>query len=117
MPKAAVIGMLENPTNPNADAVRKDMRAAAHALGRELIIGAAVVESDIERAVASLAQQGIGGLLVRTDVLFNGRPKLLVGLAARHALPGMFPLREFPLAGGLMSYGASLRDCGRPASM
>ena len=110
VPKAAVIGMLENPTNPNADAVRKDMRAAAHALGRELIIGAAVVESDIERAVASLAQQGIGGLLVRTDVLFNGRPKLLVGLAARHALPGMFPLREFPLAGGLMSYGASLRD-------
>jgi len=58
--------MLENPTNPNADAVRIDMRAAAHALGRELIIGAAVVDGDIEGSVASLARQGIGGLLVRT---------------------------------------------------
>jgi putative ABC transport system substrate-binding protein len=50
-------------------------------------------------------------------VLFNGRPKLLVPLATRHALPAMFPLRDFPVAGGLMSYGASLRDALRQTGL
>ena len=113
VPKAAVIGMLENPNNPNAEAVRRDVKLTADALGRKLIIGNAAVESEIEGAITGLAQQRIGGLLVRTDVLFNGRPKLLVGLAARYGLPAMFPLRDFPVAGGLMSYGASLRDALR----
>lgn len=89
------------------------MRAAADTLGRKLIIAEAIVESDIERAVTSLAQQQIGGLLVRSDVLFSGRPRLLVDLTARHALPTVFALREFAVAGGLMSYGASLRDALR----
>jgi putative ABC transport system substrate-binding protein len=113
VPKTAVIGMLENPANPNAEAVRKDVHATANALGRKLIIDGAVVESEIEPAVMRLVQRHIGGLLVRTDLLFNGRPKLLVALAARHALPAIFPLRDFPLQGGLMSYGANLRDALR----
>ena len=70
----------------------------------------AVVESDIAPAVASLAQQGIRALVVRSDVLFNGRPKQLVPLSAQYALPAIYPLREFAVAGGLMSYGASLRE-------
>ena len=61
----------------------------------------------------SLAQQRIGALLVRSDVLFNGHPKQLVALAERYALPAIYPLREFATAGGLMSYGASLRDALR----
>jgi putative ABC transport system substrate-binding protein len=113
VPKAAVIGLLENPTNPNADAVRRDVQAAADALGRKLVVAKAVVESDIEPAFAMLVQQRIGGLVVRSDVLFNGRPEQLVALAARHALPAIYPLREFVTAGGLMSYGASLRDALR----
>jgi putative ABC transport system substrate-binding protein len=117
VPKATIIGMLENPTNPNAEAVRRDVQAAANALGRKLVIGTATVESEIEGAVASLAQQRIGGLLVRTDVLFNGRPKLLVPLATRYALPAMFPLRDFAVAGGLMSYGASLREALRQTGL
>jgi putative tryptophan/tyrosine transport system substrate-binding protein len=113
VPKAAVIGLLENPTNPNADAVRRDVQAAADALGRKLVVAKAVVESDIEPAFAMLVQQRIGGLVVRSDLLFNGRPEQLVALAARHALPAIYPLREFVTAGGLMSYGASLRDALR----
>jgi putative ABC transport system substrate-binding protein len=111
--RPAVLGMLENPTNPNSEEVRREVQVAADTLGRKLIIARAVVESDIEGAVASLAQQQIGGLLVRSDVLFNGRPKQLVALAHRHALPAVYPLREFTAAGGLMSYGASLRDALR----
>jgi putative ABC transport system substrate-binding protein len=113
VPKAAIIGMLENPANPNAEAVRKDVQAAADRFGRKLILARGVVETDIEQAVTSLVQQRIGALFVRSDVLFNGRPKQLVALAARHALPAIYPLREFATAGGLMSYGASLRDALR----
>jgi putative ABC transport system substrate-binding protein len=117
VPPDAVIGMLENPTNPNAEEVRREVQAAADMLRRKVIIARAVVESDIEPAVAGLAQQRIGALLVRSDVLFNARPQQIVALADRHALPAMFPLREFPLAGGLMSYGASLRDALRLAGV
>ena len=113
VPKAAVLGMLDNRTNPNAEEIRREVQIAANTLDRKLIIATAAAESDIERAIASLAQQSIGGLLVRSDVLFHGRPKLLVALAARHALPAIYPSRDFALAGGLMSYGASLRDALR----
>jgi putative ABC transport system substrate-binding protein len=113
VPKGVVIGLLENPTNPNAEQVRRELQAASDSLGRSLLIARATVERDIELAVSSLVQRGIGGLLVRSDVLFNGRPKLLVALANRHALPAIYPLREFVTAGGLMSYGASLRDALR----
>jgi putative ABC transport system substrate-binding protein len=113
VPKPAVIGMLENPTNPNAESVRRQVQAAADALGRRLIVGIAVVESEIEPAFTRLVQQRIGALLVRSDVLFNGRPKQLVALAGRYALPAIYPLREFATAGGLMRYGASLRDALR----
>jgi putative ABC transport system substrate-binding protein len=113
VPKAAVIGLLENPTNPNSDSVRKDVYAAAEKLGLQLIVVKAVVEIDIEPAFAALVQQRIGALLVRSDVLFNGRPEQLAALAGRHALPAIYPLREFAVAGGLMTYGASLRDALR----
>jgi putative ABC transport system substrate-binding protein len=113
VPKPAIIGMLENPTNPNADTVRRNLQAAADVLGRKLLIAKAVVESDIDPALTSLVQQGIGALLVRSDVLFSGRTEQLVAFAARHALPAIYPLHEFATAGGLISYGASLRDALR----
>ena len=117
MPKAAVLAMLENPTNPNAGTVRSEVQAAANALGRKLIVVTAVAERDIEPAFARAVEQRAGALLVRSDVLFNGRPKLLVALAEQHALPAIYPLRDFATAGGLMSYGASLREAlRRPAS-
>jgi putative ABC transport system substrate-binding protein len=117
VPKSAIIGMLENPTNPNSDAVRANVQAAADLLGHKLVVAKAILEPDIEMAVTTLVQQGIGGLLIRSDVLFNGRTEMLVALAARHALPAIYPLREFVVAGGLMSYGASLRDALRQAGL
>jgi putative ABC transport system substrate-binding protein len=78
-----------------------------------LIVGTAVVEGEIEPTFTRLLEERIGALLVRSDVLFNGRPKQLVALAVRYALPAIYPLREFATAGGLMSYGASLRDALR----
>jgi putative ABC transport system substrate-binding protein len=113
VPKAAVIGLLENPTNPNAEAVRQNIRSAADTVGRKLVIATAIVESDLEAAFATLVRQGVEALVVRSDALFNGRPQQLVALAARHMLPAVYPLRDFAHAGGLMSYGASLIDALR----
>jgi putative ABC transport system substrate-binding protein len=113
VPKAGVVGMLENPTNPNAPAVRKDMQRAADALGQKLIIATATVESDLPTAFDELVRQRTEALVVRSDALFNARPQQLVALAARHSLPAIYPLRDFVAAGGLMSYGASLVDALR----
>ncbi len=107
VPKAATIGLIENPTNPIADAVRRDVQAAASALGQRMVVAKAIVDSDIEPAFAMLVQQRIGALLVRSDTLFND------SLAARYGLPAIYPLRSFAKAGGLMSYGTSLTDALR----
>jgi putative ABC transport system substrate-binding protein len=113
VPKAEVIGLLVNPTNPGSDAVIRDAQAAANTLGQKLVVGKAIVENDIEPAFAGLVAQRVGALLVRSDVLFDGRTEQIVALAAHYALPTIYGLREFVVAGGLMSYGASLHDALR----
>jgi ABC-type uncharacterized transport system substrate-binding protein len=65
---------------------------------------------DIDAAFASLPQKRVDALLVATQVLFATRLVQLVTLAARHAVPTMYPSREFVEAGGLMSYGSSIND-------
>ena len=70
-------------------------------------------ESEIDTAFATLGSQDAAALLVITEFLFlNGR-KRVVALAARHAVPAIYGLREFVDAGGLMSYGANLADAYR----
>jgi putative tryptophan/tyrosine transport system substrate-binding protein len=104
---------LENPTNSNAGTIRKEAQAAAHALGQKLVIAEAVVESDFDTAFSTLERQRVEALLIRSDALFNDRPQQLAALAARHKLPAIHPLRDFAMAGGLMSYGTSLTDALR----
>jgi putative ABC transport system substrate-binding protein len=113
VPRAAAIGLLENPTNSNAEAIRKEAQAAADALGQKLVIAEAILESDLDAAFTMLVRQRVEALLIRSDILFNDRPQQLANLAMRHALPAINPLREFAMAGGLMSYGASLTDALR----
>ena len=113
VPKAAALGFLENPTNSNAGAIRKEAQAAAHAFGQKLVIAEAVVESDFDTAFSTLERQRVEALLIRSDILFNDRPQQLAALAARHKLPAIHPLRDFAMAGGLMSYGTSLTDALR----
>jgi len=113
LPQATIVGLLENPTNPNAEVVRRDVQAAANALGKRLIVGETRSETEIETAVASIVQKRADALLIRSDTLFNGRPRELVDLTMRHSLPAIFPLRDFAVAGGFMSYGASLTEALR----
>jgi DNA-binding LacI/PurR family transcriptional regulator len=86
---------------------------AARALGQQILIVNASGERDFDTAFATLAQQRAGALLIAGNALFTGQRDRLVALASRFALPTIYPLREFVVAGGMMSYGGSLTDAYR----
>jgi putative ABC transport system substrate-binding protein len=77
-------------------------------LGLQLVVANATTDSDLETAFTSFSQQHVGAILVSPNTLFSRRMEQIAALAARHALPTIFPFREFAVAGGLMSYGTSL---------
>jgi putative ABC transport system substrate-binding protein len=108
VPGVGVFAVLVNPTNPTAERVVRDTQRAANAKGRRLRILKAGVESEIDTAFASLVELHAGALIVPSDPFFNYKVELLVALAARCAVPAIFPWREFVAAGGLISYGPSL---------
>jgi putative tryptophan/tyrosine transport system substrate-binding protein len=117
VPQATVIGCLVNPVNPNTESDIKEAREAARALGLQLHVLNASAERDIEAAFATFVQNRADAVVVVSDALFNSRPNELVVLAARHALPTIYSLREFAAAGGLMSYGTSLGDAYRQTGL
>jgi len=117
VPKATTIAVLVNPTNPNAETVSHDLQAAARALGLHIDIVNASTERDIDAAFATILQRGAGALVVGNDPYFTGQRDQLVALAARHALPAVYSLRESAAAGGLMSYGTSITDAYRQAGV
>jgi len=110
LPSAATIGFLENPNNPQFELTTKDVLAAAPVMGLTVQILKASTDREIDAAFASLVQARTGALLVGTDLVFNSRIEQIVALAARHAIPTMYALREFVVAGGLISYGTSLTE-------
>jgi putative ABC transport system substrate-binding protein len=110
VPTATIIAALVNPTNPNAETLSRDLQAAARTLGLQLHILHASTERDFDRVYATLAELRAGGLVIGTDTFFTARSEQLASLAISHAVPTIYPHREFPAAGGLMSYGASLND-------
>jgi putative ABC transport system substrate-binding protein len=117
VPKATTIAMLVNTNIPNAETERRDVQAAALAIGQQLIILDVSSARDIETAFATFVQRGAGALLVGPGAFLNSNRERLVALAARHALPASYAWREATVAGGLMSYGASITDANRQAGV
>jgi len=113
LPRVSFVGALVNPDNPNAANHVRDLKAAASASGQQLLFLEARSVADFDVAFAVLVQQRAGALLVTSDPLFNRQRLRLVELAARNAIPAMYPWRDFTDAGGLMSYGNSLSDAFR----
>jgi putative ABC transport system substrate-binding protein len=105
IPNAAAFGVLLDPVFPAGFA---DLQLGARSLGIQLVLASARTDSDLEPAFATLSQQRVGAVLVGNSALYSNRAVQLAALAARHALPAIFPWREFAPAGGLMSYGTSL---------
>ena len=113
LPQAELVAALVNPDNPNAESHIKDLQAATGTFGLQLLVLKLREVSDFETTFATLVQQRVGAVLVTSDSLFNSNRRRLVDLAARNAIPAMYPWRDFADAGGLLSYGNSLNDAAR----
>jgi len=108
LPNAAVFGVLVDPAFPDTQYVIADLQAAARTLGRQLVVVGATTDSDLQTAFTTFSQQRVGAVLVGQSAFYNQRTEQLAALAARHALPAIFPRSDYALSGGLMSYGVSL---------
>jgi putative ABC transport system substrate-binding protein len=113
VPKPGAIAMLVYPNFPDGERELRDVQAAAHASGQELIVVEAGTDRDIETAFATFAQRGAVALFIGSHAFFNSRRERVAALAVRHALPAAYSLREFATAGGLMSYGTSITGAYR----
>jgi putative tryptophan/tyrosine transport system substrate-binding protein len=110
LPKAELIALLVNPTSPVAEPQIRDAQAAADALGLKLSVLNAVTENDFDQVFATLIQRRADALFISADPFLSSRRERLVALAARHAIPTLYEIREFAEAGGLLSYGTVLRE-------
>jgi putative tryptophan/tyrosine transport system substrate-binding protein len=116
-PSAAVLAYLLNPSSPSTEIYAKEAPTVANALGIRVHLLHASTEQDLDEAFASLGKLGAGGLVVAAEPFFDSQRDRIVALAARYAVPMIANLREYVVAGGLMSYGASLPDLYRQAGI
>jgi ABC-type uncharacterized transport system substrate-binding protein len=106
-PKSAPFALLTNPTSPNTRRLTVNTQAAAKALARDLQVVSAGDASQIDQVFAQLAARHVGGLVVPQNAFFSRQREQIAALTAREGIPTIFENREFVVAGGLMSYGAS----------
>jgi putative ABC transport system substrate-binding protein len=108
LPNAGRFGVLADPADPTTQSFITDLQAAARTLGLQVVVVSARTDNDLEPAFATFSQQRVGAVLFGNSTFLNRRMEQLAALAAGHALPSIFPLRDYAEAGGLMSYGSSL---------
>jgi putative ABC transport system substrate-binding protein len=108
LPKAQAMATLLNPNSSLYDVDRQEVAAAAKLLGLHMHVLPAASEEGLDKAFTTIAEAGVGGLVIGADPFFNTRRDKIVGLAAQRKIPTMYPWREFAAAGGLMSYGTTL---------
>jgi putative ABC transport system substrate-binding protein len=117
LPAATLIGYLVNPSNPGAPVYVLEASAAAKTLGIAVHVLNASTEGDLDEVFASLPKVGVNGLAVPAEPFFDSQRDRMVALAVRYGVPAIYGLREYAVAGGLMSYGASLPDTYRRAAI
>ena len=114
VPRAAVIAILVNPKSGHAETQLTDVRAAVRARQQLLVLNGSTAD-EIDAAFAAFARERAEALFVGPDPFHLSRRDQLIAQAARHALPVVYAWRDFPAAGGLMSYGPSITDTYRHA--
>jgi ABC-type uncharacterized transport system substrate-binding protein len=118
VPKAIVIALLVNPTDPGiAETATKEVQAAARTLGLQLHVLNASTERDFDGVFAKLVQLRAGGLVIGGGSFFTSRSEQLAALTVRHAVRAIFQNHEFTAAGGLLSYGSAVADSYRLAGI
>jgi putative tryptophan/tyrosine transport system substrate-binding protein len=115
LPGAKVLGVLMNSTTPSSEAESVAAERTAHTLGWQVKVLRVGKELDFDTAFQPLVRERVDALLVTTDPIFESQRHRIVALAAQHAVPTIYALREYAVAGGLMSYGASINDVYRQA--
>jgi ABC-type uncharacterized transport system substrate-binding protein len=105
VPRADSIAFLVNPNNAVASLDTSDAQAAAETLGKKLIIFEAGTKDELDKTFAAFVEQHGRALVRQADPFFLGQRDQIVALAAHHAIPAIYYLKDYPAAGGLMSYG------------
>jgi putative ABC transport system substrate-binding protein len=117
IPQADLVAVLLNPNYPDANVQLKDVQEATREIGQRALILTATMDTEIDTAFATLAKQRVGALMVCADPFFDFRREQIVALATRHHVPAIYHWREYVVAGGLLSYGASVSDSYRQVGM
>ena len=115
VPNASTVALLLNPDNPTAEIQRRRCKRRPRRWGGVCWCYTRRTDTDFDANFAMLKQEQAGALIVQNDPFFNSRRDRIMSLAARHAVPAIYHIREFPAGGGLMSYGASLANSYRQA--
>ena len=110
LPTGGVVGFLTNTKGVQSSLRSKDFELAAPAMGREPLIVGASTDAEIDSAFSLLAEKRVAGLVVENDPFFDSQRERLIRLTNERLLPAIYHIREYPVAGGLMSYGANLVD-------
>jgi putative ABC transport system substrate-binding protein len=112
-----MIALLMNPDNPNAEAEQRDAQEAARVLGHQSLILKVRNKSEFGAAFETFIRAKAGALFVATDPMLLSQREQLVEFAERRKIPAIYFVREFAIAGGLLSYGASIRNMYREAGI
>jgi putative ABC transport system substrate-binding protein len=118
MPTATSVAFLVNPRNVSrTETLTRDAQAAAVPLGLKIHVLPAFTDAEIDAAFAGFAQLNAGALVIGADALFNSKSRLLAELSLRYAVPAIYQYSEFADAGGLLSYGGSIKESYRWAGI
>jgi putative tryptophan/tyrosine transport system substrate-binding protein len=113
VPGADLIGFLVDPTNPNTETDARDMLTAGRVANRQVLVQTVSNSDDLEKCFAMLGREKAGASIVGNGPIFSTLHEKLIALAARLGFPTIYPLREYAVAGGLMSYGSSFLQAYR----
>ena len=117
IPGIKTIAILMNSTSPANKTEVAAAEQAARTLGWQVRVLSSSGKGDLDAAFQPLTRERADALLVCTDPIFESQRDQIIALAAHHAVPAIYALREYPVSGGLMSYGASITDLYRQAGV
>jgi ABC-type uncharacterized transport system substrate-binding protein len=110
VPGDTTLALLIDPGEGDADSQITDAQEAARQIGRKFLVLRVRTDADIEAAFATMAERTVGGVLINGNATLLVRSGLIVALAARHGLPAVYTVRQWAVAGGLMTYDTSFTD-------
>jgi putative ABC transport system substrate-binding protein len=117
VPRLDLMGMLVDPNSPESVTQTRDVQDVARTLSQRIIVINTPTDAEIDAAFATMRQQNVNAFIASGSPFYNARRERITSLAAAHKIPGMYSNRNFPNAGGLVSYGASIPEAYHQAGV